>query len=73
MTGVPGTGKSTVADAVGQLPAVLEGVARGEEIALCRQLADEEGRPMLLVATECSDVDLHRRRTEGRQRSIPGW
>jgi hypothetical protein len=31
-------------------PVVLDGVARGEEIALCRQLADEEGGPKLLLA-----------------------
>jgi predicted kinase len=126
VTGVPGTGKSTVADAAGrQIGAavlahdwamsglrpypelqqaldemdplghrvvgwsilaalaraelrrgravVLDGVARREEIALCRQLADEEGARMVLVATGCSDADLHRQRIEGRQRLIPGW
>lgn len=124
VTGVPGTGKSTVADAVGQLlgaavfahdwamsglrpypelqqaldvmdprghrvvgwsilralarselrrdrPVVLEGVARGEEIVLCRHLADEEGGPMLLVATECSDVDLRGSRDDNA-RSLAG-
>jgi predicted kinase len=52
---------------------VLDGVARSEEIDLCRHLANEEAARMLLVATECSDVDLHRQRIEGRQRSIPDW
>ena len=28
---------------------------------------------VLLVATQCSDVDLHRRRIEGRRRLIPDW
>jgi predicted kinase/ribosomal protein S18 acetylase RimI-like enzyme len=126
VTGVPGTGKSRVADAAGQQLAasvlahdwamsglrpypglqqaldvmdpsghrvvgwsilcalarselrrdrsvVLDGVARREEIDLCRRLANEEGSRLLLVATECSNLDLHRQRVEGRQRSIPGW
>lgn len=126
VTGVPGTGKSTVADAAGRhlgaavfahdwamsglrpypelqhaldatdppghravgwsilgalarselrrgRSVILDGVARSEEIGLCRRLADEETARLVLVATECSDVDLHRQRIEGRQRSIPEW
>jgi predicted kinase/GNAT superfamily N-acetyltransferase len=53
--------------------AVLDGVARSEEITLCRRIADEEAARSLLVVTVCSDEDLHRQRIEGRQRSIPGW
>jgi hypothetical protein len=48
-------------------------MARGEEITLCRRLADEEVGRVLLVATECSDVNLHRQRIEGRRRLIPDW
>jgi predicted kinase/GNAT superfamily N-acetyltransferase len=126
VTGMPGTGKSRVADAAGDLlgaavlahdwamsglrpyhelsrtldnmdppghravgwsllhalarselrrdrPVVLDGVARDSDVAVCRQLVDEEGGRMLLLATECSDADLHRRRIEGSQRKIPGW
>jgi predicted kinase len=52
---------------------VLDGVARSEEIGLFRHLADQETARLVLIATECSDVDLHRQRVEGRQRLIPDW
>jgi predicted kinase len=52
---------------------VLDGVARSREIARTRQLAAEESATCLVVATHCSDVELHRSRIEGRVRAIPGW
>ncbi len=126
MTGVPGTGKSTVADHAGRLlgaavlahdwamsalrpypdlqetldtmnppghravgwsilrslarselrrgrSVVLDGVARGPEVASCRELASTEGAELVLVATECSDPELHRERVVGRRRLIPDW
>jgi predicted kinase len=52
---------------------VLDGVARMAEIAECRDLADEEGVSLFVVVTDCSDLELHRSRVEGRRRGIPGW
>jgi predicted kinase len=52
---------------------LLDGVARASEIADCRALADQENARLVLLVTECTDVELHRSRVEGRQRSIPGW
>jgi hypothetical protein len=52
---------------------VLDGVARAPEAAGTRALARDEGAPCFVVMTECSDVELHRSRVEGRQRGIPGW
>jgi hypothetical protein len=52
---------------------VLDGVARAEEIAKCKELALSEAARMSLVATKCSDRALHERRIEGRQRQIPSW
>ena len=49
------------------------GVAPAAEIAGCRALADEEGARFVLLVTTCSEVELHRSRVEGRQRSISGW
>jgi hypothetical protein len=28
---------------------------------------------MVVIVTECDDLDLHRSRIEGRQRPIPSW
>ena len=54
-------------------PVVLDGVARAPEVAGSRALAREEGARSFVVTTQCSDVELHRSRIEGRQRGIPGW
>lgn len=54
-------------------PVVLDGVARVPEAAQCATLARDEGAGWLVVATACSDRDVHRRRVEGRDRAIPGW
>jgi predicted kinase len=54
-------------------PVVLDGVARAAEITGTRALAAATGARFLLVATACSDPDLHRHRVEGRRRDIPGW
>jgi predicted kinase len=53
--------------------AVLDGVARAPEIENCRSTALEEGAGFIVVATCCSDLELHRSRIEGRQRLIPYW
>jgi len=126
VTGVPGTGKSTVADHAGRLlgaavlahdwamsalrpypdlqvtldamnppghravgwsilrslarselrrerSVVLDGVAREPEVASCCELASTEGAELILIATECSDPELHRERVVGRRRLIPDW
>lgn len=52
---------------------VLDGVARNTEIARCREIAMEERGTFVLIATHCSDKEIHRSRVEGRQRSIPNW
>jgi predicted kinase len=53
--------------------AVLDGVARAPEIESCRSTALDEGAELIVVATHCSDLELHRSRVEGRQRLIPDW
>lgn len=53
--------------------AVLDGVARTAEVEVVRRLAEESGTTSLVVATHCSDRQLHRTRVEGRARNIPGW
>jgi len=52
---------------------VLDGVARQDELAALRELAAEEGVPMVTVLCECSDATAHRSRVVGRRRGIPGW
>jgi predicted kinase len=119
-SGIPGTGKSTLAEAVGrelQTPvfaldwllgslrphgvltnenmaavsdslmmtlvrrqfmlgqsAILDFPAHTKEIRVKWQsFAQEQSAKFRGIETICSDVDLHRQRTEGRVRSIPGW
>jgi predicted kinase len=52
---------------------VLDGVARAPEVAACRVTAEAVGVKMTVVFTECSDVEVHRSRIEGRRREIPNW
>lgn len=53
---------------------VLDGVARAVEVAGTREVARAAGaRCVVVVVTSCSDPALHRRRIDGRSRSIPGW
>jgi predicted kinase len=52
---------------------VLDGVARAPEIGRCRALAGDVGARFVLVLTECTDIDVHRSRIEGRRRHIPDW
>ena len=52
---------------------VLDGVARQPQIELCRTLALEESARLVVVVTECEDVEIHRTRIEGRTRQIPNW
>jgi 8-oxo-dGTP pyrophosphatase MutT (NUDIX family)/predicted kinase len=52
---------------------VLDGVARAPQVEDLRLLAAETGARFTVIMTECSDVELHRSRVEGRQRQIPGW
>lgn len=53
--------------------AVLDGVAREDEVRRVRRTAAEEGAPCLVVVTRCRDLAVHRHRIDGRQRRIPGW
>ncbi|MFA9430961.1 AAA family ATPase [Egicoccus sp. AB-alg2] len=52
---------------------VLDGVAGAAEIDMVAQVAADTDARLLVVATDCSDVDVHRARVEGRRREIPGW
>jgi predicted kinase len=52
---------------------VLDGVARAPQIETLRRLAKEAGARLFVIMAECSDVELHRSRIEGRERGIPGW
>jgi predicted kinase len=52
---------------------VLDLVAREEPRVECQALADRYGARLAVVECTCVDVDLHRRRVEGRRRGIPGW
>ncbi len=52
---------------------VLDGVARAPQVDVLRLLAAETGARFSVIMTECSDVELHRSRVDGRQRQIPGW
>ena len=45
---------------------VLDGVARAPQIESLRRLAKEAGVRLFVIMTECSDVELHRSRIEGR-------
>ncbi len=54
--------------------AILDTVARrADSRAAWRATADEFGAPCRLIECVCADVDLHRRRLDGRVRGIPGW
>jgi len=53
--------------------AVLDGVARPDEVERCRQVAEEEGCKFVVVLAECADRELHHERIRHRVRSIPGW
>jgi predicted kinase/ADP-ribose pyrophosphatase YjhB (NUDIX family) len=52
---------------------VLDGVARWPELAQCRAVARSEDARMVVIATWCSDREVHRSRIEGRLRLIPDW
>jgi predicted kinase len=52
---------------------VLDGVARAAQVHQCRNVSREERAQMLLIVTQCRDLDVHRARVEGRQRHIPNW
>lgn len=52
---------------------VLDGLAREPEVAAVRQVAADTGAALILVATDCSDPETHRRLVEGRRRGILGW
>ena len=52
---------------------VLDGVARAPQIAQCRQTARELSTELVVIMTQCSDLEIHRSRVEGRQRGIPNW
>jgi len=51
---------------------VLDGVARDVEVAATRSVVEPHAT-CIVVATSCSDRQVHQRRIEGRQRHIPGW
>ena len=52
---------------------VIDGVARDDDVAVCRSVASEHSVRSVVVETSCSSRDVHRGRIEGRVRGIPGW
>ena len=52
---------------------VLDGVARTPQVDTLRELAAKERARFVVIMTQCSDLELHRSRVEGRERAIPGW
>jgi predicted kinase len=52
---------------------VLDGVARSPEVTMVSDTAHEESARFVLLATWCSDPDVHRSRIESRRRLIPDW
>jgi len=52
---------------------ILDGMARTADVERCRQVADEEGARLVLILTDCADIEVHRSHIEGRQRRIPNW
>ena len=52
---------------------VVDGVARDDEIAHARRLAEDNDTACLVVSTRCDDLTIQRARIEGRRRNIPGW
>jgi predicted kinase len=52
---------------------VLDLVAREEPVTAWRELATRHGASFAIVECNCSDVEVHRSRTNGRARNIPGW
>ena len=84
MTGLPGTGKSTAADAAGaHLGAAvlahdwaMSGLRPYPELQRALDTIDFGHRQVgwsILVVTDCRDATVHRSRVEGRRRGIPGW
>ena len=53
--------------------AVVDGMARTDDVDRCRVLAGAEGADCIVIVTSCSDRSVHRSRIEGRVRGIPGW
>jgi predicted kinase len=51
---------------------VLDGVAREVELVATRSVVEAHA-PVVVVATCCSDRELHRQRIIRRRRDIPGW
>ena len=71
-TGLPGTGKSTLAEALATetgVPAFAGDWLLG---ALRPHGAEYNGR-LRVVECVCRDEGEHRRRLDGRRRGIPGW
>jgi predicted kinase len=52
---------------------VLDGVAREPEIARCQAIADDLDSRLVVIVTQCSDLDVHRSRIDERRRVIPNW
>src|SRR5918994_139733 len=75
LPGPPGTRLWNLAIAQLRLgrSAVLDGVARQDEVADTRDVARAAGARCFVVLTACSDEAVDRSRVEGRTRGIPGW
>lgn len=63
----------SIAQLQGDRSVVIDGVARDDDVAVCRRLAAEHSVQSVVVETSCSARDIHRERVDGRVRAIPGW
>jgi hypothetical protein len=81
-TGLPGTGKSTLAEQVATLvtrqlmlgqDAVVDALVSESQVAAWRTAAARFSARWYLIECICSDEVIHRGRVEGRIRGIPGW
>jgi len=52
---------------------VLDGMAGPTDLQMFRLVAEDEGARLVVILTECKDVEVHRARVEDRQRGIPNW
>ncbi len=53
--------------------AVVDDVVSDDQFEQWRETTDQFGAQLRLIECVCSDESLHRTRTEGRVRGIPGW
>ncbi|MEV4169645.1 AAA family ATPase [Nonomuraea sp. NPDC049709] len=53
--------------------AVVDCLVNDDVVARWQELSDRYDARLIVIECLCSDVEIHRRRVEGRKRGIPGW